>query len=252
MFFEPIESSLSGRDLLDIPRFPRTRYDDDRKSQGARGGNLRIGRIAAGILGHQHIDAFTLHQRAFGRLVERRAVTKGEDIRHGKHIANGLDGADQICMLWSRCEEPKFEAANREEYAARHVSKNAGSRIHGRSLDPMITVLLLPRRSAQTEKRHGGSRTGSSGIVRHDGREWMRRVDDGFDALILQKVSKPLDTPKTADAGWDGQRPRVAGATGQRQDRTEFGPSREPRRKRGGFRGTAQNENAHDPLFSEF
>ncbi len=252
MSFEPFESSIGGRDLLDIPRCFGTRDHDDRQTQGARGGNLRISRIAAGVLGHQHINAFTLHQRALSCLAERRAVANGDDVRNRQRIADGLDGSDPISVLRGSREGREFETPNGEESAAGPLTKSLNRCVHGRNIDPAIAVLPRPRRTAQGEQRHTGLRAGLSSIVRHDRGKGMGCIDDRFDALIVQETDESLHTAETADAGWNRQRARVAGATGQGQKRAKRGPTCKPRRERGGFSRAAQKENAHEPLFSEF
>jgi hypothetical protein len=80
----------------------------------------------------------------------------------------------------------------------------------------------------------------------------MRRIDDSFDALVLQEANESLNAAETADAGWDGQGSGIAGATGQGHEGTELGPACQPIRERGSLGGAAQNENAHEPLFLEF
>ncbi len=252
MIVEPCKSSVNGRDRLDIPRFLGTGHNDDRQAQGTRRRNLRVSRTTSGILGDQNVDALAFHQRALSRFIERRTVENGNHVRNRQNVADRFDGADQISMLWSLREGMKLKAPDREEYAAGYLSKSTDGSIHGRNIDPAIAILPRPGRTSQGEERGAGYRAGSRSIVRHDGGKGMRRIDDSFDALVLQEANESLNAAETAGAGWDGQGSGIVGATGHGQQRTELGPACQPIRERGSLGGAAQNENAHEPLFLEF
>jgi hypothetical protein len=252
MSFEPFESGIGGRDLLDILRRFGTRYDDDRQAQSARGSNFRISRITAGVLGHQNVDAFSFHERAFSHQAEGRAVANGDNIRNGQRIADGFDGADQISVLRGSRERREFQTPNGEESAAGPLTKSLNRCVHGRNINPTIAVLPRPGRAAQSEQGNLNLRAGFSGIARHERSEGMCRIDNRFDALITQKTDESLYAAKPTDTGWNRQESRIAGATGQGQNWAKRGPTCKPRRERGGLSRATQNENAHEPLFSEF
>ena len=250
--FEPIKSGLGARNLLDATGLVRSCHDDDRQAESPCGRDLRIGRSTTGIFGHDHVDALALHQCALGGFVEGRAVADGDHVRHRQRIADGLDGAHEIGVLRRSGEGREFEPTHGEEDAAGRLPQRMNSLCHGSHVDPAVAILRLPRRAAQGEQRHAGLRAGLGRVAGHHGREGMRGVDHRLDPLLRQEAGKPLHAAEAADAGRDRQRARVAGAAGHGQKRFEVGAAGQKRRERGGFRGAAQNEDAHGSFFSEF
>ena len=74
----------------------------------------------------------------------------------------------------------------------------------------------------------------------------MGGVDHRLDRLLLDVSRKTVGAAEAADARCDGLRLGRGGASGERQGRLEARIAREKLGQRRGFRGAAEDENAHD------
>ena len=217
---------------------------DDGKAERAGGGDLGIGRLAAAVLGDDHVDAMLAQK---GDLIHDGEGAAGEEIldrRYGERWFDRIDAADEIMVLRSGIEVEGLLPADGEEHAQRCASER-GDRIRERGhARPAIARGRLPSGAFEPDQRRAGLQGRALGIGRNLSGEGVGRVDQQVDAVALKKGRQSLGPTESAGAYRYGLRRRIGGAAGERQRDIEIGPQRQPARQIAGLSGAAQNEDA--------
>ena len=217
---------------------------DDRQAERAGGADLGIGRLAAAVLGDDHVDE-VLAQK--GDLVvdgEGAAGKQVVDRGRGEGWLDRIDAAHQIMMLRSGLEVEGLLPADGEEHAQRCASER-GDRIRERGdARPAIARGRLPSGALEADERGAGLRGGALGIGRNLPGEGVGRVDQQVDAVALKKGRQSRGPTESAGAHRSGLRRRIGRPAGERQRDIEIGTQRQPARQIAGLGGAAQNEDA--------
>ena len=217
----------------------------------ARGGDLAVGRRAAGVLGHHDLD------RRRARISARSsASSNGPRAWMTMTLGTGSSVADRA--RW--CGRCRGAAAPPRRPAAR-AGRRSGTR--GAAPSPSAAAASAmaatsvqrspgcrpPGRPAQGEQRHAGLRAGRGGIARDLRGERMRGVDHGLDALA-RAASAPAPPRRRSRRRGSG-RAAAAGSPCARRATASASKLAAPARRarqRGGFRRAAENQDAHAGL----
>src|SRR3954452_6859934 len=106
--------------------------------------------------------------------------------------------------------------------------------------------MALPSRAQQQQPLHTGTLGGKAGRARDFGGERVRRVDQPVDAVFDQIGAKPGGATEPADPHIAGDRPGVAGATGEGRCHPNrvAEPGQGGARQRSGLAGATQDQQA--------
>jgi len=191
-----------------------TTHHHDGQSERARGLDLGIGRIAAGVAGHDDVDAM-LHQHC-AVAGESERPTRHDHIRFAQRqrCAWPIDQPHQIMMLRMRGEHIQILPPDAEEHPARRRTERLGRRDDAVDLKPEIAGGALPGRSLERQQRHIGQGTGGDRVRAHPRSEWMGGINDARDVLGAEIVDQTIDTAETADTPANRRRRRIFGAAG--------------------------------------
>lgn len=216
---------------------------DHGKAERAGGGDLGVGRLAAAVLGDDHVDAMLAQQRD---LILDGEGAAGEQVvgGRGERRLDRVDAANEIMMLRGGVEMVGLLPSDREEDAQWRASERddrLGKRGDAR---PAIPLDWLPSGALEPDQRRAGRLSGALGIGRNLPGEGVGSVDQKVDAVALKKGSESIGAPEAAGAHRHGLRRRIGGAAGERQRDVEIGPQRQPAREIAGLGGAAQNEDA--------
>ena len=216
----------------------------DGQAEDARGDDLAIGGVAAGILADDHIDAAIPQQRHL-RLDGEGAV--GEQVFHIGGIErriDGIDAAHEIMVLRRGVEGLGLLPADGEKDAARLPAQRRhrlGDRGDAR---PAVAVRFLPAEAFQPEQGDAGRLACGVGIGGNLSCEGMGGVDEEIDGLAAKIGDKSLHAAETAAAHRHRLRRGIERAAGERQRDGEIGSYGKPGRKVPGLGRAAQYEDA--------
>jgi hypothetical protein len=221
---------------------------DDWKAKRARCYYLGVGRIGAGILGNDNIDGVSADEGDLGLWLERPALLNQlgawrQRIRRGR-----LDRADEVAVLGCCAKRADLLAPNREKDAPRPVSERGHCLVRVGNTDPLVVVLLPPRRSHVREERDSRDTRRGDGVRRDARCERVRCVDDCLDGVLLHPLHETIHAAKTAAARRDRRHAWRSRTAGERQRRGEARISGEAPSQLGRFASAAENEDAHERL----
>jgi len=208
--------------------FSRTRHDktsrlvgscdhDHRQAKRARRLDLGVGRRAAGIFGHHHIDLLVLQQTKLGGAIERAAPAQQHQVGRQAHLLGRLDQAREVAMLRRGGEEVQLLSAKAQEDAPRRSCQG----LHGCSgrwhALPDVPRQSHPGRPNDGNERHAAASASGHGVGRDLRRVRMRGVDHRADC-VLGEVADVVTTgqrvvPKKALAlGYTFRYPQIDAA----------------------------------------
>src|ERR1019366_922451 len=193
---------------------PRPGGHDDRQTESPRREEFGECRVAAAVLGHDHLDRFVA-QEPFLRLKRERAAPQDDAMaRQVWRRHERLDRANKIKMLRRRREGLDLQPPNGQKDAFGFMPERGGGGGHVTSRDPAIGVFGVPSRARQTYERNVGARRRDHRMMRHLFRERMRGVDEHIDALGFEIDGKSVNAaepPAAIGNIWRARRRRAAG-----------------------------------------
>lgn len=217
---------------------------DDVDAKVARGFDFGVGRLAAAVLGHDHIDLFVEKQGRLARDVEGTCRKNVARLRNVERRFDGINASDHIGMLGRDIEAMCLLPADRQEYPARSLTERSGGFRYGGDGMPAIAIQSGPWRAPKCDRRDTGStgcgsRVGGNGIG-----EGVSRVDQQIDLLRGKVVREAIAAAETADTGRQGLRLRISGSPGKREDGIDIASLRKGFGKTAGFRRSPQDQDA--------
>ena len=215
------------------------------RPERARRLDLGIGGAAARVPRNDHVDLALLQQAQFGVAIERSALLQQNEIVR-PHALRRVDEAGDVVMLGHGGEGVQFLPAKGEEHASRRLADGERCGDGGGRRLPFVAGFRLPGGTDERGQRDAGARAGDDGVGGDARGVGMGGVDHRLDRLLLDVSRKTVGAAEAADARRDGLRPGRGGASGERQGRLEARIAREEPGQRRGFRGAAEDENAHD------
>ena len=225
-------------------RRPLPLDQNDGKAEAARGGDLAVGGLAAGILADDHVDA-TLAQKRLLRLDgEGAAGEQVVDMGSGKRRIDGINAAHEIMVLRRGIESLRLLPADGEEHAARHIAQRRHGPGHRGNPRPAVALDLLPAEPFEPEERNARRRARRAGIGGNPPCKGMGRIDQQVDGLGQEMGLEPRRAAEAAGAHRDGLRRGVERAAGERQRDGKIGPAGKPAREAARLGRAAQYEDA--------
>lgn len=218
--------------------------EHDGQAENARGDDLALGGIAAGILADDHVDAVVSQKRDFRLDGEGAAGEQVFDMRRLQRRIDRIDAAHEIMVLRSGVEGPGLLPADRKENAARFIAQGRHGRIDRGDARPAVAVGLVPTEAFQPQERHASRASGGTGIVGNLPGEGMRRVDQEIDGLFVEIGRKPVGAAEAAAAHRHGLRGGIERPAGKRERDGEIRPFGQPAREIARLGRAAQYEDA--------
>ena len=216
----------------------------DGQAEDARGEDLAVGGIAAGILADDHLDAAFAQQFHFRLDGEGPSGEQVFDMGRIERRVDRIDAAHEIMVLRRGVEGLRLLPADGEEDAARLRAQRrhgVGDRGDAR---PAVAFRLLPAKALQPQQGNAGGFACGAGIGGDLPCEGMGRVDEEIDGVAAKIGGKPPGAAEAAAAHRRRLRRGIERAAGERQRDGKIGPSGEPGRKVARFGRAAQNEDA--------
>lgn len=239
--FEPSERHLDIRRRFGIGQlWPR--HHNDRQSKLARGGDFRIGRIGAGILGDDDLDGFAGQKTFLTVYIEGSARCDHAAMRKLQRRGERIDGADQIVVVRRGEEGRDFKLSDRKKDPARYGSQTARGIRHIGCIDPDVALLPLPGRTFEPQERNWSPMRGMNRVRRHLCGERMGRIDQRVDGTIPQVTPQSLDAAETAYPVWNRRRNDVRRPSRERDLRLEPHIAAKPERETACFCRSPKNE----------
>lgn len=221
---------------------PFDEYDGE--AENARGDDLAIGGVAAGILADDDIDAVLPQQFHFRLDGEGAAGQQVVDAPCFHRWIDRIDTAHEIVVMRRGVEGFCLLPADREEDAARFRTQCGSGFFDRGPADPVVAIRLLPAAPFQPQQRNARRSTRRAGIGRNLPGERVGRIDDEIDFILIQIGRKPRHAAETAHAHRHGLRRGVDGAAGKRERDGQIRPAGKAAGKVAGFRRAAQYEDA--------
>jgi len=216
----------------------------DGKAEAARGGDLAVGGLAAGILADDHLDAMFPQEPLLRLDGEGAAGEQIVDMRGGERRIDGIDAAHEIVMLRGGIEGPRLLPADGEEDAARRLAQRRdgiGDRGNAR---PAVAFHFLPAEPFEPQQRNARRRACRAGIGGNALGEGMGRIDQQVDNLFHKIGLKPRRAAEAAGAHRHGLRRGIERAAGKRQRDGKIGPTGKAAREVACLRRATQYEDA--------
>lgn len=217
---------------------------EDFDAEHARRFDLRIGGVAATVLGDHGVDAMVSQQCQFGIQRKGAAVENEDGMIELQGRRDGIDAADQIEMLWSRLCRMRLLPAGRQEDAARHGSKCLYRFGNGRGMRPAVAVFLAPERAAQGDGPNAGHFCSLGGIRGNSGGKGMRGIDQQVEFAFAQEAGKPFGAAETTNPHGNRLFGRFFRAPGKRQQSIDVGTLPQRGRQLARLARAAQYQNA--------
>lgn len=217
---------------------------NDGQAEIARGDDLAMGGLAAGILADDDVDAVRLQQCHFRLDGEGAAGQEVVDMRRIERRIDGIDAAHQIVVLRGGVEGLRLLPSDGEEDAARLSAQRrhgVGNRGDAR---PAVALRFLPAEPFQPQQRDAGRLARRAGIGGNLLCKGMRGVDEEIDGLFAKMGNKPRHAAEAAGAHRHGLRRGIERAAGERQRDGKVGPFGKTSGKRAGLARAAQYEDA--------
>ena len=217
-------------------------HEHDGQAEDACGDDLAPGRLTAGVLADDDVDAMGAQKLDFRFDGKGAAGEQIVDMGRVERRIDWIDAAHEIMVLRRCVEGLRLLPADGEEDAARLAAQRDDGIRDRADARPTVAVTLLPAQPLQPQERNAGRFSGGAGIGGNLFGEGMRRIHHEFDGLSGKIGGKPVDAAETAGAHRDGLRRGVDRAAGERKRDGEVGPARKPVREIAGFRRAAQYE----------
>ena len=216
----------------------------DGQAENARGNDLALRGLAAGILADDHVDAVRAEQLHLILDGEGTAREKIVDIGRIQRRVDRIDAAHEIMVLRRGVEGLGLLPADGEKDAARRGAQRRHGPGDRGDARPAVALRLFPAEALQPQQGNAGRRARGAGIGGNLFREGVGRVDEKIDGLTVEIGRQPLYATETAAAHRHRLRRGIERAPGQRQGDGKIGPFGKPGRKVASFRGAAQYEDA--------
>lgn len=221
----------------------RPSYHDHGNAEGAGGGDLAVGGLAAAIARDDEIDATLLEKTSFIELGERPAI---DDVLRSRQCDGRIDrinATNDVRMLRLGDKRLELPAPDRKEDDAWRVAKLGDGLFYAADIDPGIAGDGLPRLPLQHDQRQTDFSRCQSRIARDVLRERVRGIDENVDSGIPQKPDKSFGPSEPADAHFTSMLKGCFRAAGERERDLEVSSRHEPRGEKARFGCSAQNEN---------
>ena len=217
---------------------------NDGQAEDARGDDLAIGGVAAGILADDDVDA-VLPQQFHLRLDGKGAASEQVfDLGRIERRIDGIDAAHEIMVLRRGVEGLGLLPADGKKDAVRRPAQRRyrfGNRGGAR---PAVAFRLLPAKALQPQQGDAGHLAGGAGVGGNLSCEGMGGVDEEIDGFVAKIGGKALRAAEPSAAHRRGLRRGIERAAGERQRDGEIGSPGKPGRKVPGLGRTAQYEDA--------
>jgi hypothetical protein len=224
----------------------RPSQQDNRYSQRARRSDLAIGRPAAAVLRHDHLNGVRGEKPAFLLFGEGSAIENIVSVRDGERRIYRINAANDVVVLGRRGEMRDFLAADREKHFSGLPSQRTRSLQHVSDLCPLIAGNRRPRWPAQGNQRCNGLLGRVQRMGRHRRCIRMGGVDQSADPMGAQVFNEAGCSAKPPRSSGHSLSQRRGRATGQRQSDRHVGTGGELLAQQSRLRGAAKNE---DVLF---
>ncbi len=228
-----------------MPVIGRRPLDEhDGQAENARGDDLAVGGLAAGILADDHLDPLFAKK---SDLVLHREGAAGQqvfDLRRIERRIDGIDAAHEIAVLRRGIEGLCLLPADGEEDAARVFPERCDGVGRRGDARPAVAVRFVPAMPLQSQKRNAGFKACGAGIGGNLPGEGMRGVDQEIDRLRAEIIDEARHTAEAAAAHRHGLRGGVDRAAGQRKRDGKIVAFRQARGEFAGFGRSAQYEDA--------
>ena len=223
-------------------RLGRPTDHDHGEVEPTGGDQLRRRRRAAGVLGHDGVDAVLAQQGQF--VLEReRATRQDQFVVRGQHVGD-LDRPHHHLGIErrERVDAPAPRGHQRARRPQRHQC--LGRRGEVVDLDPPVAGDRLPGRAEQPARGCAGGRRRGGDVVGHDRCERVRRVDDRVDGSVAQVGDQAVGPAEAAATNPAGTRHRRRGDPRQRREHVHPVVADQDGRQLRGFRRAGQHEHA--------
>ena len=217
---------------------------EDFDAEHARRFDLRIGGVAAAVLGDYGVDAMVPQKRQFGIQREGAAVENEDGMIELQGRRDGIDAADQIEMLRSRLCRMRLLPAGRQEDAARRGSKCLDRFGNGRGMRPAVARLFAPERAAQGDGGNTGHFCSLRGIRGNSGGKGMRGIDEQVKFAFAKETRKSFDAAETTNPHGNRLFGRFFRTSGKRQQDIGVGALPQRGRQLARLARAAQYQNA--------
>lgn len=174
------------------------RDHDDGNAAFASGDQFRAGRIAAGILGDQDVDAMLGEERPFAVEGEGASFRHDQAVQRPQLLRWRLYATQDVAMLRRGQKGREIVLADGEKDAATFGANGVGRRLHDRYVDPTIAVVGGPGRPSEGEHRDAGFGRRLDRVGGHLRGEWMGCVDDEVDLSAFEVKLKAVDATEPA------------------------------------------------------
>ena len=218
---------------------------DHSKLERPGSGDLAIGRLAAAVLGNDHLDAVARKEIAVLALAERPSRREVCHVRKVKRRIDGIDAANEVGMLRGGGEGPKLVAAEREEHTSRRLSERSHGVNNAIDLDPIIASDFRPRPSPESDQLDAGLPGGFGGIDGDRGGVRMRGVDQDIYPLVADIAGETFGAAETSASDRCPLRQGLGRTASERDCHGEFRAWTESLGKSPRLGGAAENEDAH-------
>lgn len=242
MIGEPLRFLGRSGAMPVIGRRPLDEHDG--QAENARGDDLAVGGLAAGILADDHLDPVLAKK---SDLVLHREGTAGQqvfDLRRIERRVDRIDAAHEIVVLRRGIEGLGLLPADGEEDAARVFSERCDSACHRGDARPAVTVRFVPAMPLQSQKRNAGLTACGAGIGGNLPGEGMCGVDQEIDRLRAEIIDEARHAAEAAAAHRHGLRGGIDRAAGKRERHGEVVAFRQARGQFAGLSRSAQYEDA--------
>ncbi len=245
MSLDPAQHRVEREKVEAIARDHRPIDRDHRHAEVPRRVELGRGTLPTAVLGDQRIDPLPPHQGVFIGVPKRPAIENEPVIRRQFGRVRRVDGADDVMVLGRPQKGREAEASDRQQHAAGHGAESVGRSVEIRHRAPALAVYGAPRGSREGDQWHVATAASRNRMSRDAGRERVGRVHNGLDGLMVEIGREPIDTTEPTDPRRDVGQGGAGGPARQRQGGRDIGATREGGAERGGFRGTAEDQEAH-------
>ncbi len=226
-----------------MPVIARRPLDEhDGQAENARGDDLAVSGLAAGILADDNLDPVFAKKSDLVFHRERTAGQQVFDLRRIERRIDGIDAAHEIAVLRRGIEGLGLLPADGEEDAARVFPECCNGVRHRGDTRPSVAVRFVPATSLQTQQRNAGLAACGAGIGGNLPGEGMRGVDQEIGRLPTEIVDKAGNAAEATAAHRHGLPGGIDRAAGKRERHGEVVAFCQARRKLAGFGRSAQYE----------
>lgn len=195
---QPIQNLFGRGDLRAIWNSGSVDHND-RVSKRPRGGDFGVSPRSARVLGHDDVNAMSLHQGLIGGLRERPPRHQNMRVRQRQGVFGRVHQTQKVEVLWVRREFRQMHTPYGQHDALNGLVKGSDGTRDIAHMGPGVAVLRNPRGPSQSQQRHVRTRAGLNRMAAHLGCERMCGVDHVGDRLVAQIGAQSVYAAKPSD-----------------------------------------------------